>query len=150
MSTLKRIDFLFGITGLLILTLGLIFFRSTLEFPIHDTYFVIDQMHIVIGLAVVFLLISLVYFTFAKFSRPLKFSLGLIHYLITIIAIVIFVFGPVELFESRRYTADSNPFDVSYGLSDSVLIIFGGLALGQLFFLVNFILVLFEPNKTKQ
>ena len=148
MSNLKRIDFLFSLTGLLVLAIGLIFFRSTLDINIHETYLVIAQTHIALGLAFLYLLISLIYCSFTKFSQPLKYRLGQIHYIITTLALLIFVFPPTYLFQPRRYTPDSNPFDKGLDINEFIVFVFFGFILAQIIFLINIIWTILGRKKT--
>lgn len=143
MSNLKRIDFLFSLTGLLILAIGFVFFRSTLDINIHDTYLVIAQTHIALGLASTFFLMSLIYFSFTKFSKPLKYCLGQIHYAITTLTLLIFIFPPTSLFQLRRYTPDTNPFNKGFDINELLVFVFFGFLLGQLVFLANIFWTLF-------
>lgn len=148
MNNLKRIDFLFSLTGLLVLSIGLIFFRSTLDINIHDTYLVIAQTHIAMGLAFMYFLISLIYFSFKKFSKPLKYRLGQIHYLITTSALLIFIFPPTYFFPSERYTTSSTSFSTGFDIHEFLVFVFFGFILAQIIFLINIIWTIFGEKKT--
>jgi heme/copper-type cytochrome/quinol oxidase subunit 1 len=148
MNNLKRIDLLFSATGLLILAIGFIFFRSTIDINIRDAYFVIAQTHIALLLALTFLFISLIYFSFTKFSKPLKLRLGQIHYLITTLTLLIVIFPPTYFFQAKRYTPGSNPFANSLDINEFILFAFLVLLLGQTIFLINIFWTLFGRKKT--
>ena len=148
MNNLKRIDFLFCSTGLIILAIGFTFFTSTLDVNIHDTYLVIEQTHITLTLAFTFFLISLIYFSFIKFSKPLRHRLGQIHYVTTTLTLLIFIFPPTSLFQPRRYTPDTNLFDKRFDINEFLVIVSLSFLLGQLVFIVNIFLTLFGRKKT--
>jgi len=144
----SRIDFLFSVTGLFVLLVGLIFFRSAFDINVHDTYFVIANSHITIGLTFLFFIFSLIYFSFARLGRPLKKGLGLTHYIITVLTLFITVFPPTFLFKPTRYSPADASLDSNFDVNTLILLVFFTFILGQLLFLINIIWTLIRSKKT--
>ena len=140
---------MFCLTGLLVLAVGFFFFDSTMNINVHDTYLILSQTQIALRLAFIFFLISLIYFSFTRFSKSLKYRLGQIHYLITTLALVIFIFPPTNLFQPGQYSPDDHDFGNGLDLNDFLVLVFFGFLLGQLVFLINIFWTLFERKKAK-
>jgi heme/copper-type cytochrome/quinol oxidase subunit 1 len=139
MNKLKNSYFLFFCTAVLILIVGMLFFRGVFNVNIHDTYIFIDQVHITLLLTVSFLIVSGIYFSFSKCSKPLNPFFGNLHYLTTMLSLIVFVFPPTCLFEVKRYSAQSRPFANEFDIND-LLAIFGLLfILAQLIFIINIV-----------
>ena len=63
--------------------------------PIHDTYFVISNSQILFMIAIFFVFIAVVYWIMLKMNRRLHKGLSLIHYIVTVISIIILIVGMV-------------------------------------------------------
>ena len=70
-----------GITGLF---LG----QTSIDIPLHDTYFVVGHFHLIMGVAAIFGMFAGTYFWFPKmFGKMMNEGLGKIHFLITFIGV---------------------------------------------------------------
>ena len=147
MNKLKQIDTLFGLTGLIVLVLGLVTFTSTLDINVHDTYISISQTYVVFGLAFLMFLISYIYFAFRKHARPLRNRLGQIHFITTTIPMLIVVFPPTALFRTNGNTANGRAFDNDFDINSFLAYVGIVFALGQLIFISNIIWTIFERKK---
>ena len=65
---------------------GLVFGDSALDIEIHDTYFVVAQFHLVMGVSAIFGMYSGIYHWFPKmYGKMMNKTLGYWHFWITII-----------------------------------------------------------------
>lgn len=146
MRQYTQTDILFSITGLLILLIGVLFFRSTFDLAIHDTYIVISQTHIAIALCALFFFFSLLYYIFKKLNRPLYRKLGLMHYFLTILPLVTTCIINSLPSRNRAYENMSEEMEnmgkFNIIISISVLLCL----LGQLLFVANIIATLFRKK----
>ncbi|MBL0051895.1 MAG: hypothetical protein IPP29_10500 [Bacteroidetes bacterium] len=124
-----RTDFLFFITGIIILGLTILFLRSPLKINIHDTYLLIAKTDIAVGFFLLFLILALIYFLFIKLNRPLRKTLGITHYLLTTISLV--AIATLCIFSSGE--SMTQPFDFMTFIAISVLVF----AVGQLILVLN-------------
>jgi len=87
---------------------GLVLGQTSLDLPMHDTYFVLGHFHLVMGVAAIFGMFAGVYFWFPKiFGRFMSERLGRIHFWITFIG-VYSIFIPMHIMGivgmPRRYS----------------------------------------------
>jgi cytochrome c oxidase subunit 1 len=67
---------------------GLVLGQTSLDLPMHDTYFVPAHFHLVMGVASIFGMFAATYFWFPKmFGRMMNEQLGKIHFWITFIGV---------------------------------------------------------------
>ncbi|MCM3906288.1 MAG: cbb3-type cytochrome c oxidase subunit I [Pyrinomonadaceae bacterium] len=67
---------------------GLVLGQTSLDLPMHDTYFVTAHFHLVMGVASIFGMFAATYFWFPKmFGRQMNESLGKFHFWITFIGV---------------------------------------------------------------
>ncbi len=67
---------------------GLVLGQTSLDLPMHDTYFVTAHFHLVMGVASIFGMFAATYFWFPKmFGRLMNESLGKFHFWITFIGV---------------------------------------------------------------
>jgi cytochrome c oxidase subunit 1 len=67
---------------------GLVLGQTSLDLPMHDTYFVPAHFHLVMGVASIFGMFAATYFWFPKmFGRMMNETLGKIHFWITFIGV---------------------------------------------------------------
>ena len=67
---------------------GLVLGQTSLDLPMHDTYFVTAHFHLVMGVASIFGMFSATYFWFPKmFGRLMNESLGKFHFWITFVGV---------------------------------------------------------------
>ncbi|HXF41952.1 MAG TPA: cbb3-type cytochrome c oxidase subunit I [Blastocatellia bacterium] len=127
-----------GITGLF---LG----QTSIDIPLHDTYFVVGHFHLIMGVAAIFGMFAGTYFWFPKmFGKMMNEGLGKIHFLITFIG-VNGIFIPFHVMgmagAPRRYASHAGlEYAKSVMPMNRVIswIAFVTIA-GQLIFLVNLI-----------
>jgi cytochrome c oxidase subunit I len=75
---------------------GLVLGQTSLDLPMHDTYFVLAHFHLVMGVASIFGMFAATYFWFPKmFGRSMNETLGKIHFWITFVG-VYFIFVPMH------------------------------------------------------
>jgi cytochrome c oxidase subunit I len=87
---------------------GLVLGQTSLDLPMHDTYFVLGHFHLVMGVAAIFGMFAGVYFWFPKmFGRFMSEKLGRIHFWITFVG-VYSIFVPMHIMGivgmPRRYS----------------------------------------------
>jgi len=95
-----------GITGLF---LG----QTSIDLPLHDTYFVVGHFHLIMGVAAIFGMFAGTYFWFPKmFGKMMNEGLGKIHFLATFIGVNA-IFIPMHIMgmagQTRRYSFHWNP-----------------------------------------
>jgi cytochrome c oxidase subunit 1 len=67
---------------------GLVLGQSSLDLPMHDTYFVTAHFHLVMGVASIFGMFAALYFWFPKmFGRFMNEKIGKIHFWLTFIGV---------------------------------------------------------------
>lgn len=138
-----------GITGLL---LG----NSTVDIPLHDTYFVVAHFHIVMGSSAAFGLLAGIYHWFPKlFGRMMSTRLGYIHFWVTFVGIYL-IFVPLHFigiagFPRRYYSFTS--FDAFSSFGDlNMLVTVAAIVtfLVQFVFLFNFFYSIFYGRRASQ
>lgn len=135
---------------------GLFLGNSTLDIPLHDTYFVVAHFHIVMGVAAFFGMFAGVYHWFPKLfnGRMLNETMGKIHFWITI-AGAYAIFWPMHYqgligIPRRYYNFKEVPFFDNQTLTDfNILITFAAMAvfIAQLLFVFNIINSIFRGKK---
>ena len=76
---------------------GLVLGQAALDVPLHDTYFVLGHLHLVMGVAAVFGIFAATYFWFPKmFGRVMSERLGRAHFWLTFVGVYA-VFVPMLL-----------------------------------------------------
>lgn len=95
-----------GITGLF---LG----QTSIDIPLHDTYFVVGHFHLIMGVAAIFGMFAGTYFWFPKmFGKMMNEGMGKVHFLLTF-AGVNAIFIPMHIMgmagQTRRYSFHWNP-----------------------------------------
>jgi cytochrome c oxidase subunit 1 len=67
---------------------GLVLGQTSLDLPMHDTYFVTAHFHLVMGVASIFGMFAAIYFWFPKmFGRFMSESLGKLHFWVTFVGV---------------------------------------------------------------
>ena len=95
-----------GITGLF---LG----QTSIDIPLHDTYFVVGHFHLIMGVAAIFGMFAGTYFWFPKmFGKMMNEGMGKLHFFLTF-AGVNAIFIPMHIMgmagQTRRYSFHWNP-----------------------------------------
>src|SRR2546427_7379569 len=76
---------------------GLVLGQTSLDLPMHDTYFVTAHFHLVMGVASIFGMFAAIYFWFPKmFGRMMNETLGRIHFWVTFVG-VYSIFVPMHI-----------------------------------------------------
>uniref|UniRef100_UPI00398996A0 cytochrome c oxidase subunit I n=1 Tax=Edaphovirga cremea TaxID=2267246 RepID=UPI00398996A0 len=76
---------------------GLVLGQTSLDLPMHDTYFVTAHFHLVMGVASIFGMFAATYFWFPKmFGRFMSEGLGKIHFWITFVGVYC-IFVPMHV-----------------------------------------------------
>jgi cytochrome c oxidase subunit 1 len=76
---------------------GLVLGQTSLDLPMHDSYFVLGHFHLVMGVAAIFGMFAGIYFWFPKmFGRMMNERLGKIHFWITFIGVYC-IFIPMHI-----------------------------------------------------
>ena len=132
---------------------GLVLGQTSLDLPMHDTYFVPAHFHLVMGVASIFGMFAAIYFWFPKmFGRFMSDRLGKIHFWLTFVGVYC-IFVPMHTMGMvgmpRRYSQFTE-----YRFLDSIhpLVIFVSIAaiitaLVQLVFYFNLIWSVFKGKK---
>jgi len=132
---------------------GLVLGQTSLDLPMHDTYFVPAHFHLVMGVASIFGMFAATYFWFPKmFGRFMSERLGKFHFWLTFIGVYC-IFVPMHTMGMvgmpRRYSQFTE-----YRFLDSIhpLVIFVSIAaiitaLVQLVFYFNLIWSIFKGKK---
>jgi cytochrome c oxidase subunit 1 len=94
-----------GITGLF---LG----QTSIDIPLHDTYFVVGHFHLIMGVAAIFGMFAGTYFWFPKmFGKMMNETLGKLHFILTFIGVNA-IFIPFHVMgmagAPRRYASHGN------------------------------------------
>ena len=132
---------------------GLVLGQTSLDLPMHDTYFVTAHFHLVMGVASIFGMFAAIYFWFPKmFGRFMNESLGKLHFWVTFIGVYC-IFVPMHTMGiagmPRRY-AQFTEYEFLKSLHP--LVVFVSIAaiftvLVQLIFYFNLIWSVFKGKK---
>jgi len=132
---------------------GLVLGQTSLDLPMHDTYFVLAHFHLVMGVASIFGMFAAIYFWFPKmFGKFMNETLGRIHFWITLVGVYC-IFVPMHTMGivgmPRRYAQFTE-----YRFLDSLhpLVVFVSIAaiitaITQLLFYFNLIWSVFKGKK---
>lgn len=85
---IPRIAATHGITSLLLLATSL-FTSGSADIAVHDTYFVISHNHVLILIALLYVVFGLITWGMHKLSRRLSTVLNWLHYLITSLCLLL-------------------------------------------------------------
>ncbi|HKP46471.1 MAG TPA: cbb3-type cytochrome c oxidase subunit I [Pyrinomonadaceae bacterium] len=132
---------------------GLVLGQTSLDLPMHDTYFVLAHFHLVMGVASIFGMFAAMYFWFPKmFGRFLNERLGRIHFWVTFVGVYC-IFVPMHTMGiagmPRRYSQFT---EYEFLKSLHPLVVFVSImaiitVLTQLLFYFNLIWSIFKGKK---
>ncbi|MGI9069458.1 MAG: cytochrome c oxidase subunit I [Pyrinomonadaceae bacterium] len=132
---------------------GLVLGQTSLDLPMHDTYFVTAHFHLVMGVASIFGMFAAIYFWFPKmFGRFMSESMGKLHFWVTFIGVYC-IFVPMHTMGiagmPRRYSSFG---EYEFLKSLHPLVVFVSIAaiftvLVQLIFYFNLIWSVFKGKK---
>ena len=139
--------------GILCLTVsGLISLRGTLDVHLHDTWYVISWLQVIILVSVFLIPFSIVYFFFPLvFGRDLNLLLSRFHFWVTYLCLCFLLglsSGGLLTAETRRYTGLDNDTVRRYE-QNGVTIAFVFLLTAQLVFFINIFLSFFSSSKSE-
>lgn len=141
----------FWITALLILTLGVYFYNlpdNTLDINIHDTYFVIEHLHVAILLTLFYFLNGIGYWLVEKvFKKKLFNVLTIIHCIILFGSFISYwlVFIYSKLFLSDPFPLFDNYDLINKTLMLSFLVIF---FIGLPIYFINLLIGIFRKSSS--
>lgn len=150
---MPRIVLTYGLTALIIL-LTSFFVSGSLDIAMHDTYFVIAKNHIIIAIALLFMLFTLTTWGINKISRRLSPTLNWLHYGLTTICLVIVIALTHKLTSQpttyRDYSAlnEFKEYESSMTINEWLSIILVILILSQALFLINIISAFIVKGKS--
>ncbi len=149
MAKIKRLDFLFLLTGLMLFALCFFTGKDTFDINVHDTYFVIAYFHIGVLFLLIYSLFALIYFFSRKYQM---YFLGILHLLFgtPVFIYIIFISGFFTGGSVRRYYTNTIPeklFDSN--LPDSLYFTLTLFFIGQTAFLTNIIISIYRVSKSK-
>jgi len=132
---------------------GLVLGQSSLDLPMHDTYFVTAHFHLVMGVASIFGMFAAIYFWFPKmFGRMMSERLGRLHFWVTFIGVYC-IFVPMHTmgivgmprrfaqFTEYEFLATLHPLVVFVSIAAIATVIV------QLLFYFNLVWSLFKGKK---
>ncbi|MFC6192662.1 hypothetical protein ACFP1I_13695 [Dyadobacter subterraneus] len=115
---------LFIATAFLVSLANFLFLKSEIDIQLYDTYYVISQQFFAQLLSLICIACFTLYFIYARFIVPLQNPLGYIHYILTVIPVLILVLKPSDDMQTMTLIA---------------IIAAGLLVLGQIFMIVNIV-----------
>jgi cytochrome c oxidase subunit 1 len=137
---------------------GLVLGQTSLDLPMHDTYFVLGHFHLVMGVAAIFGMFAGIYFWFPKmFGKMMNETWGKIHFWITFIGVYA-IFIPMHIMGivgmPRRYSQFEEGGQQIYEFLKTLhpLVIFVTIAaivtvVSQIIFFVNLFWSMFKGKK---
>ena len=147
MKSKIRLDLLFAITGTILFLLVSFLFSSALDINFRDTYFVLAPFHAGFLILILFLFFGMFHFIFLQLKRPLRRSLGLVHYAVTTITILIFIFSPVIIPNvHHRFNPENEAFSSLNAINLIITLAFISCVLVQVIFLINLCLTIFYKH----
>lgn len=143
-TQMPRIVLTYGITALIILLTSL-FVKGSIDIALHDTYFVIAKVYIIIVIALLFVLFTLTTWGINKMSRRLSSALNWLHYgltmlsLVTIVVLMNKVTSPPSTYRDYSVYDDIENYESQMSINEWLAIIGVVLIISQLLFLINII-----------
>ncbi len=112
--------------------------QSTLDFIIHDTYFIISSVHVLTFQSVLLFIVGFIYYIFYNSSRfkPVPI-LSVVHALLTLVGLSLLFFIP--MIKNRLSLVNMN---------EIVLVSAFGVLLTQILFLVNLFIAVLRKKST--
>lgn len=139
---LNKPQFFLWATAILILSIGLISYdsQSVIDINVHDTYFVIQNFIITELIAGLLFLAGILYWIYQKANRTLNKLLTKAHLFLTIGGILAY-----PIVTTLLSWNDENGYSIlNWVLPILILLVL----IAQIFFILNLIIGLFQPNQT--
>ncbi len=130
----------------MILLFGLLKRNTLVDINIHDTYFVMDYMAIVIYIAIYFGIVALIYWLIIKSNRKLSSFLNGIHIIVTFGGLLLIEFLPLLLKVDGEETFIEN-FNYNQNVNFAIHIINVIVIFAQFAFPVNVLKALGSEKK---
>jgi heme/copper-type cytochrome/quinol oxidase subunit 1 len=115
--------------------------KNTIDINVHDTYFVIAKFHIWVLLTLFLGMLTLVYFILHKMNRRTNNALTIIHYILTLLPLIIMpICGNFAPNTTRRYYSANTSELFEKGAMSVIhmyFILLVALGIGQLIFIAN-------------
>lgn len=152
-TQMPRIVLTYGLTAIMIFLTSL-FVSGSLDIALHDTYFVISKVHIIIVIALLFVLFTLITWGINKISRKLSSALNWLHYGLTIISLVIIVVlmnkitSQPATYRDYSVLGEIEEYEAQMSINEWLAIIGVILILSQLLFLINIIRAFIVKKKS--
>lgn len=118
---------------------------SALDINVHDTYFVISNLHLCILISIYFGIVGLIYWWLKRRKRKLNKWLKLFHIIITIGGVLLLFPLVYYLFNSIQSSYAVN-LEKYYYLNLIIFVISILVLFGQLLFLINVLLGVFKSK----
>lgn len=132
----------------IIMVIGFLNRKETLDINVHDTYYVINNLHLAIILSIFLAIISLGYFLIKIFNISLINWMTISHILITIFGmLIIYILFRIQLnFEVKSYDIESilKYSKTIQRIRFTLFSFFIVVLLSQLVFLINFLVSIFK------
>jgi len=128
--------------------------KETFDIQLHDTYFVIANLQLFTGMAVLFGLLAVIYTVYPLIvGKPLRYILGMIHFWICFFGAIFFIFyGAIYWSGMPRRYLDIEPggdFRNSYMFVDGTVgVVLLIVLFAQVLFLVNLVYSAFAHRKS--
>ena len=144
------ISILYGLTALICGSLALFIHSNSLDIAIHDTYFVIAESHLWLGLTLLFILFFGISLTFELLRKSMNRILSAFHYLLTIgslvsICLILQKSEPKRYYDYSVYD-DFNQTATDYEWTTSMVLILSIFFAAQFIFILNLLLSLFKKS----
>ena len=152
-TQIPKIVLTYAATALLILLTSL-FTSGSLDIAMHDTYFVVAKIHIIIALGLLFMFFALVTWGIYYQSRRLSTVLNWLHYGLTILSLVVIVVLTNNLTSQTTTYRDYSVYDEienyesQMSMNEWLAIILVILILSQSLFLINIIRAFIVKRKS--
>ena len=131
---------LFVCAGFLFLVARMLFLRKTIEIHLYNTYYIITKKMVAIYGTSVMSIFALIYGLFSLLNKPLNTNLGIIHFVITTLSIVLVISAPVTVSVPGDYKKARQNMEYLTKFCLVGLLIF---CLGQTVFVLNIGWILF-------
>lgn len=152
-TQMPKIVLTYGLTAFIFL-LTSFFVNGRLDIAMHDTYVAIAQAHIIIAIALLFVLFTLTTWGMNKISRSLSPLLNWLHYGLTTICLVTIIALNNKLTSHPATHRDYNvlnqheEYESSMAMNEWLALIFVIFILSQVLFLMNMIRAFIVKRKS--
>ena len=125
---------------------------STIDIPMHDVYFVISVSQIFTILTSAFAVFFLVSFLMYKLDKPMRTKLGLAHWILSVIGIVVLIYiiwnainGESKYYDYSVMNTNQIAYESEFQ-SNLLYLIALSVLTAQVLFLINIVVSLTKPK----